>query len=390
MEERGIEMKPVLLGAALLMLAIVSLQRRRSAHSMHSATASRTPATLLAPPAVPLPPAPPNASVNGYGVFSNGPVWVQDLASNLGLGPLLPSLAGGTDFAVGGAQTGAFGAYNGAPGDLLPAPGNPLSTSQLGMFMTAVPHPDANALYTLSIGSNDLETIFPQDAGNPAQANADATSVIGNIATFIGDLGAGGARNFVVLSVPDLGLSPRVQAQGPAVAAGVSAFTAAFDVVLQSTLAGLAQADGLDLHLIDTYALVDEAVADPALFGLTNVTSPCLPPGSTTPCAMPDQYLFWDDLHPTETGHLVLADVALADVGLVPEPSGLGLLAGWLALLGAIVWRLPGIGARSRVYAPPPQPIEPATRRIKVVTGAGARSRFGADSQIPVACLEPR
>ena len=67
------------------------------------------------------PPAPPNASVNGYGVFSNGPVWVQDLASNLGLSPLLPSLAGETDFAVGGAQTGAFGVYNGAPGDLLPA-----------------------------------------------------------------------------------------------------------------------------------------------------------------------------------------------------------------------------------------------------------------------------
>ena len=329
---------------------------------MHSATASRTPATLLAPPAVPLPPAPPNASVNGYGVFSNGPVWVQDLASNLGLGPLLPSLAGGTDFAVGGAQTGAFGAYNGAPGDLLPAPGNPLSTSQLGMFTATVPHRAANALYTLSIGSNDLETIFPQDAGNPAQANADATSVIGNIATFIGDLGAGGARNFVVLSVPDLGLSPRVQAQGPAVAAGVSAFTAAFDVVLQSTLAGLAQADGLDLHLIDTYALVDEAVADPALFGLTNVTSPCLPPGSTTPCATPDQYLFWDDLHPTETGHLVLAAVALADVGLVPEPSGLGLLAGWLALFGAIVVAdvfLIGQHLLNRARCPPPPQIRP-------------------------------
>src|SRR5271166_2660917 len=62
------------------------------------------------------PPAPPYALVNGFGVFSNGPVWVQNLASELGLGALLPSLAGGTDFAVGGAQTGAFGAYPGSPG----------------------------------------------------------------------------------------------------------------------------------------------------------------------------------------------------------------------------------------------------------------------------------
>ena len=31
------------------------------------------------------------------GQFSNGPVWVQDLAGDLGLAPLKPSLAGGTD-----------------------------------------------------------------------------------------------------------------------------------------------------------------------------------------------------------------------------------------------------------------------------------------------------
>ena len=36
--------------------------------------------------------------------FSNGPVWAQDLAQSLGLPPLQPSLAGGTDFAYGGAH----------------------------------------------------------------------------------------------------------------------------------------------------------------------------------------------------------------------------------------------------------------------------------------------
>ena len=37
------------------------------------------------------------------GQFSNGPVWVQDLAAGLGLAPLKPSLLGGTDYAFGGA-----------------------------------------------------------------------------------------------------------------------------------------------------------------------------------------------------------------------------------------------------------------------------------------------
>ena len=272
-----------------------------------------------------LPPAPPYALVNGHGVFSNGPVWVQDLASDLGLGPLLPSLAGGTDFAIGGASTGAFGSYAGSPGDLLPASGNP--TSQLGMFTAAVSKPAANALYTLSIGSNDLRTILTQDAGNPAQAMSDATAVIGNIATFINDLAKGGARNFDVLNVPDLGLTPEARAQGAAIAAQASAFTAEFDASLQGALAGLAQSGGLDLHLIDSYAVVDAAVADPARFGLTTVTEACLPPGSLIPCATPDQYLFWDDLHPTETGHLGLAEAAL------PEPGSFALLVTGLGLL---------------------------------------------------------
>ena len=47
-------------------------------------------------------PAPPYADRS----FSNGPVWAQDLAQSLGLPALKPSLAGGTDFAYGGAETG--------------------------------------------------------------------------------------------------------------------------------------------------------------------------------------------------------------------------------------------------------------------------------------------
>jgi outer membrane lipase/esterase len=43
-----------------------------------------------------------------FGTFSNGPVWASDGASALGV-PLLPSVAGGTNFAFGGATTGGPG-----------------------------------------------------------------------------------------------------------------------------------------------------------------------------------------------------------------------------------------------------------------------------------------
>jgi phospholipase/lecithinase/hemolysin len=88
-------------------------------------------------------------------VFSNGPTWVQDLSIALGLGTLAPSLAGGTDFAYGGAETGTTPQNASDPEILaisLPA--------QIVEFQTAVPKPSPNALYTLSIGSNDVLDIL--------------------------------------------------------------------------------------------------------------------------------------------------------------------------------------------------------------------------------------
>lgn len=38
------------------------------------------------------------------GCYSNGPIWLDDLASKLGVGLITPSLAGGTDYAWGGAN----------------------------------------------------------------------------------------------------------------------------------------------------------------------------------------------------------------------------------------------------------------------------------------------
>ena len=83
-------------------------------------------------------------------VFSNGPTWVQNLSIALGLGKLAPSLAAGTDFAYGGAETGS------TPQNAdLPAYAAVSLPAQLSEFQTQVPSRSANALYTLSVGAND-------------------------------------------------------------------------------------------------------------------------------------------------------------------------------------------------------------------------------------------
>ncbi len=91
--------------------------------------------------------------------------------------------------------------------------------------------------------------------------------------------------------------------------------------------------------MLNTYALLDTIVANPASYGFTNVTQPCLTGevnyAGGTPCADPNQYLFWDELHPTAAGHEILANEALALV--TPEPASISLIA--VGLVGLAIWR---------------------------------------------------
>ena len=103
-------------------------------------------------PGSPFPPQPVAPYVNGQ--FSNGPIWVEDLSARLGLGPVLPALAGGTDYAFGGATTG----YPATLSSTLPVP---TLAQQVGLFLSAVSGlAPPSALYTVWAGSNDLLNII--------------------------------------------------------------------------------------------------------------------------------------------------------------------------------------------------------------------------------------
>jgi phospholipase/lecithinase/hemolysin len=270
-------------------------------------------------------PAPPYKN----GEFSNGPVWVQDLAGSLGLPPVTASLAGGTDYAVGGAISGNLPFASAGLGDL---------PSQLAAFQTAHPVANPTGLYTLWIGSNDLNAIL---ASSPsvAQAAIDVKAVITNIDSAVEDLAGLGAKDFLVLTVPDLGKTPAAIASGPLGVAAASGLSAEFDLGLESSLSALAGADPLlSLKVLDTYSLIDTIVAEPVAFGFTDVTDPCLTGevnyAGGTPCANPNQYLFWDQLHPTAAGQAIVAADAFQT--LAPEPATLTMLGvGVLSLCAA-------------------------------------------------------
>jgi phospholipase/lecithinase/hemolysin len=278
------------------------------------------------------------------GQFSNGPIWVQDLAARLGLPALTPSLAGGSDYAFGHATTGSTSTNNSDVPNL---------EQQVGTFFSGRASAPSNALYTFSIGANDLSNILGGSTGGltPLQAAAAAAQVVASEA---GKLAGAGAKDLVLFDVPDLGVTPGITARGPGASAAATALSAFFDQQVLIDLAPV-EAAGLTVFDLNTYTLIDDAVKDPSEFGFSNVTDPCWTGDftgaggslcSTLP-AVQDTYLFWDHVHPTAAGHLLVADAALSAMGLpVPEPSTWAMLLVGFGGLG-----LAGYRARARAAA---------------------------------------
>ena len=100
-------------------------------------------------------------------------------------------------------------------------------------------------------------------------------------------------------------------------AALVTQFTMLFNAMLDADLAGVALLPGIDIVRVDAFETIHAVVLAPHLFGLTNVTSPCITPGVPPfTCRQPDAYLFWDGLHPTQAGHAILAEETRLSLGL--------------------------------------------------------------------------
>ncbi|HAJ61964.1 MAG TPA: GDSL family lipase [Cyanobacteria bacterium UBA8543] len=246
------------------------------------------------------------------GRFSNGLIWVDYLAQDLGLNP-----SPNTNFAFGGATTGT----NNTISTLLPG-----LQQQINGFTQANPTADPNGLYVVWAGANDY---LGGNVINP-------TIPITNISNAITSLARVGAQNILVLNLGDLGSLPGTRTD-PQQSANLSLLSNAHNSGLSQAIAALSPQLGssVNLTLIDTNSLFNRVYANPAEFNFTNVTTACL---SVLSCASANQnaqnqYLFWDSIHPTTAGHQLIADVAFSSLNStqptgVPEPgSTLGVLA---------------------------------------------------------------
>lgn len=261
------------------------------------------------------------------GRFSNGPLWTEDFAQALGF-TATPSLKGGNDYAFAGATIGSFGRLM------------PTLPQQLGTYLQQTGNvAKADALYVILGGGNDLSEAVKDPTTAAAKVVASATTEAGMVST----LYAAGARNVLVVNLPNVGRTPQVSALGAAAAQGGNALSQLFDATLASNLGSFAaQTNGLSLDLFNLYGFEQTVLANPSAYGFSNTTDACKSgavAGAGTVCATPGSYYYWDQFHPTATTHALIAQAALASLTPVPEPSTIGLFVAGLAVLGVVARR---------------------------------------------------
>ena len=220
------------------------------------------------------------------GRFSNGPIWVDHIASVLGV-PLTPSLSGGTDFAIGGAEVTApvqtpKGTIPSVPQQVL------LYLSQHGGKA------DPNAVYFIEGGGNDIVNI---KTGSPDVLGYQIALGLAQ-SEFL--LRQAGARHFIIPNLFNIGLLPAAADH----IAFATAASAAANVWLNKLLFFERLLPRVRIIRIDINSLMNAVMKDATHFNFINVTTPCL---TNTVCLDPDHTLFWDTIHPTAFVHSFFA-----------------------------------------------------------------------------------
>lgn len=240
------------------------------------------------------------------GRFSNGPVWVENFATTLG-GSAVRSTAGGTNFAYGGAEADT--------GSALSTLFMPNIGTQISSFQGSMGGFGAEDLVVLWAGGNDFAIA---DSNDPLGVAAD-------MATHMDRLYNLGARKFLIPNLPLLGYVPRFV--GTADEASMNARSVTFNNALAGHIQTLRGQAGATVFELDIASLFEDARLNPAAYGISNVTQSYLDTGGNV-----NDFLFFDDLHPTQQIHAVVSQRALE---AVPEPMS---MVG-LAVLGAAVAR---------------------------------------------------
>lgn len=242
--------------------------------------------------------------------FSNGKTWAQRFAQNMNL-----NKSGKAALKAPGKNGNyAFGGSRLIPDSLSPVPSG---ADQVNLYLTDYNgEADDEALHVIQFGGNDVRDaleVLATTADFIAAGAIIETAVKSEIELIL-QLYYSGARHFLVVNVPNIGLTPAVKLAGPSAVFFSGILGASFNEGLATGLASLQPLPGVKINSFDLFSILNAVADSPEDFGISNVESACLMffVKSGAKCSNPENYLFWDGIHPTAVIHKLVGDSAAA------------------------------------------------------------------------------
>jgi len=201
------------------------------------------------------------------------------------------------------------------------------------------------SVYFIFSGSNDyLNVLLFEDNHDLTVMSTYVDTVLDNLSAAVLKLEHAGAKRFVIMGIPHLGEVPRFVKT-----ADREVLNATADIHNERLAARIAELQGLypesDFMYVDIEEYLAKALANPEQYGFTNVSDPCIDVKfpmfkasfANSPiaknyilqyaqslqyhgkelsaaeknyhmCKTPEDYLFWDEVHPSTRAHSYLAN----------------------------------------------------------------------------------
>jgi len=251
----------------------------------------------------------PDAYYMGRG--SNGPVWIEVVAAAYGY-DVSPSLAGGTNFAFAGAESG--------PG--LSDQGTPNFHTQIGMWKQAVMDeviapPMPWQLFVVWFGPNDMLRYIVETLGTGGEFNEEGITMaiqtaVTNLVGGIVAIHEAHGRMFLVPNLPSLDKTPWGMNQPAEFNALLAQLTGGFNAALDAALDMLEENyDKMTILRLDVNYLMNDIFENPSNYGNLEVNLPAYLVDPGILLGDPDYFLSWDGFHPTAFTHSLLAQKAM-------------------------------------------------------------------------------
>lgn len=246
------------------------------------------------------------------GRYTNGEVWVEYLATYLGVSKPVASRTStvGTNFAYADARLDDDSRQVG-PWRILEVGG------QVNNYLSRFT-PSGSELFTFFAGGNDIATYDP-----------DLSDEIARLGGYVGSIYAAGGRDFLIANMPDFG-----KFGGYTGNTTLSLASSNYNSLLDAQLATLRLTySDARFYEADFHGVLEKVYANPAAYNF----NPALKDISYTEHEFYKRqdlgnYMWIDDLHPTTKLHDLFAKEAYNAI-MVPEPSVLALCLPGAALL---------------------------------------------------------